>query len=201
MAILSMVARPRVKRSLLGMLTLAALVSAFRPLPAQEMDVPMRVQMPILVKVISFDRRLRARAPDSVVIGVLMQRGNRASVLAHDEAVEILTAPGTTIDGIPVRVITFDLDRQSIRDVFANEDLTHLYVTPVRAVDIGALASGARAAGITTMTGVAEHLTRGLSLGVGLRGGRPKILVNMAASRAEGADLSAELLKLAELVP
>lgn len=201
MAILSMVALPRVRLGLLGTLILAGLVSAFRPLPAQEMDVPMRVQMPILLKVISFDRQLRTRAPRQVVIGLLMQRGNRASVLARDEAVEILAASGTAIDGIPVQVVTFDLDRQSLHDVFAHEGLTHLYVTPIRAVDIGELAAEARAADVTTMTGVAEYLTRGVSLGVGLRGGRPRILVNVGASRAEGAELSAELLKLAELVP
>ena len=189
------------KGGLLAAMLFAGPVSAFEPLAAQDMDVPMRVQMPILLKVISFDRQLHTRAPRDVVIGVIMQGGNRASVAAHDQAIEILTAAGTTVDGIPVRVITFDLDRQSVREVFANVALTHVYVTPLRAVDIGELATQARAAGVTTMTGVAEHLGRGISIGVGLRAGRPKILVNVRAARAEGAELSAELLKLAELTP
>lgn len=201
MAILSVFGRLPVKLGILVPLVLAGLLSAFQPLSAQEMDVPMRVQMPILLKVISFDRRLHARAPRDVVIGVVMQRGNRASVVAHDQAVEVLTAPGTSVDGIPVRVVTFDLDRQSVQDILDNTVLTHLYVTPLRAIDIGELASLARAAQVTTMTGVSEHLDRGLSIGVGLRAGRPRILVNVNASRAEGAELSAELLKLAELVP
>jgi hypothetical protein len=201
MAILKAFGRLPVKLGILTTLGLAGLVSSFRPLPAQDMDVPMRVQMPILLKVISFDRQLHSRAQRGVIVGVLMQRGNRASVIAHDQAVEILTAPGTAVDGIPVRVVTFDLDRQSLQAVFANTTLTHLYVTPLRAVDIGELASEARTAHVTTMTGVPEHLGRGLSIGVGLRGGRPRILVNVDASRAEGAELSAELLKLAELVP
>lgn len=202
MAILSMIGRLPVRHGILAVLVFAGLVSAFfRPLPAQDMDVPMRVQMPILLKVISFDRQLHARAPRDVVVGVVMQGGNRTSMVAHNQAVEILAAQGTAVDGIPVRVVTFDLDRQSIRDVFTNNALTHLYVTPLRAVDIGELASQARAAHVTTMTGVTEHLRRGISIGVGLRAGRPKILVNVNASRAEGADLSAELLKLAELIP
>jgi hypothetical protein len=50
------------------------------------------------------------------------------------------------------------------------------------------------------MSGVPRHVASGLALGVGLRGGRPRILVHVEASRLEGADLSAELLKLAEIV-
>ncbi len=187
--------------ALVAAMLVAGPASAFAPLAAQDMDVPMQVQMPILLKVISFDRQLRARAPREVVIGVVMQGGNRTSMSAHDQALAILTATGTRVDGLPVRVITFDLDRQSIREVLSNVALTHLYVTPLRAVDIGELATQARVAGVTTMSGVAAHLERGISLGVGLRDGRPKILVNVRASRAEGADLSAELLKLAEVVP
>lgn len=168
---------------------------------AQQMEVPLQVQIPILLKVISFDRQLRVRAPQDVVIGVAMQSGNRASVTASDEVVRLLSEPGTNVDGIPVRVVVIDLDRQSTTGMLAHTRMTHLYVTPIRAVNIRELAQLARAARVTTMTGVAEHLDRGLSIGVGLRGGRPRILVNVSASRAEGADLSAELLKLAELVP
>ena len=50
------------------------------------------------------------------------------------------------------------------------------------------------------MTGVARYLDDGIGLGVGLRGGRLRILVNLDACRFEGADLSAEVLKLAELI-
>jgi hypothetical protein len=201
MAVLSMRARLPVTRGLVAVLALAYLASAARPLVAQELDVPVRTQVPILLKVISFDRQLRARAPREVVVGVVMQGGYRGSVLAHGEAVAILATPGATVDGIPVRVVTFDLDRLSIEGMFANTSLTHLYVTPLRAVDIGELAVRARAARVTTLASVPEYLTRGLSLGVGLRAGRPRILVNVRASRAEGAELSAELLKLADLIP
>jgi hypothetical protein len=201
MAILNVFGCPPVKRSMLAVLALACLVSAFHPLPAQDMDVPVGVQVPILLKVISFDRQLRVRAPREVVVGVVMQGGNRPSVVARDEAVTILAARGTTVDGIPVRVVIFDLDRQSIHAMFANTALTHLYVTPLRAVDIRELAEHARIEKVITMTGVSDYLTRGLSVSVGVRGGRPRILVNVEASRAEGADLSAELLKLAELIP
>lgn len=167
---------------------------------AQDVDVPMDVQLPILLKVLSFDRKLGTRAPTEVVVGIAFQGGNRASVLAKDDAVRALRAqapPGTATE---LRVVPVDLDDTSLARAHAQQPLTHLYVTPLRATDIGAVATWARGAGVTTMTGVTRYVTDGLALGVGLRGGRPRILVNVEASRLEGADLSAELLKLAEVV-
>lgn len=200
MAILTRIADRLARRCLFPALLVGCLALPWQSLVAQRMDVPVGVQVPILLKVLSFDRQLHARARQGVVVGIVMQGGNRASVVARDAAVELLSAPGTAVDGIAVRVISLDLDRQSIADIFTDQVLTHLYITPLRAVDIRELAAAARVARVITMTGVPGHLNQGLSLSVGLRGGRPKILVNVNASRAEGADLSAELLKLAEVV-
>lgn len=201
MAVLSVFGRLPVNCGIGAVLMFSCLVAAVRPLAAQDMDVPVRVHVPILLKVISFDRHLRARAGSDIVVGVVMQGRNRASVVAGEEAASIMATAGTTVDGIPVRVVVFDLDRQTIQQILATETLTHLYIPPLRAVDIGHLAGHARAARVVTMTGVADYLPRGISVGVGLRAGRPRILVNVGASRAQGADFSAELLKLADLVP
>lgn len=201
MAVLRVFGRLPVKCGIVAVLVISGLVAAARPLVAQDMDVPVQVHVPILLKVISFDRQLRSRSAREVVVGVVMQGRNRASAVAGAAAAEIFATPGTTVDGLPVRVVVVDLDHQSIRQVLAQSSLTHLYVSPLRAIDISDLASRARAAGIVTMTGIPEYLERGLSVGVGLRGGRPRILVNVGASRAAGAEFSAELLKLADLVP
>ncbi len=167
---------------------------------AQDMDVPMDVQLPILLKVLSFDRKLPVRAPREIVIGVAYQGGNRESTLAQEEGMRVIgtqAAPGGTAT---LRVVPIDLDESTIAQAHAKRALTHLYVAPLRATDVRAIAAWAREAGVTTMTGVSRYVADGLAIGVGLRGGRPRILVNVEASRLEGADLSAELLKLADIV-
>ncbi len=166
----------------------------------QEMDVPMDVQVQILLKVLAFDRKLAVRAPQALVVGVAYQGGNRSSLVARDEAVRALRAQPAPAGSGALRVVAIDLDDTSLAEAHAKQALTHLYVAPLRATDVGAIATWARGAGVTTMTGVARYVSDGLALGVGLRGGRPRILVNVEASRLEGADLSAELLKLAEIV-
>lgn len=166
----------------------------------QDIEVPVDVQLAILLKVMTFDRKLAVRAPRAVAIGVAYQGGNRASVVAKDEALRVLRATEQLADGVALRAVAIDLDATTLAEADAKEGLTHLFVAPLRAFDVKEIVGWARRAGVTTMSSVSRHVRDGLALGVGLRGGRPRILVNVESSRLEGADLSAELLKLAEIV-
>jgi hypothetical protein len=51
------------------------------------------------------------------------------------------------------------------------------------------------------VTGVPEYVERGLAIGVGVKGERPEIVINLDASRAEGAELNAQVLRIARIVP
>lgn len=184
----------------LALFVLAAGALAARRAGSQEMDVPVGIQVSVFLKVISFDRQLHLRAPTEVVLGIAFQSGNRASVIAKEEARQAIAAARDGVDGLPIRVETIDLDVERLGEALARHGLTHLYVTPLRATDIGAIAAATRAAQVTTLTGVPRYVSRGLAIGVELRDERPRILVNLNASRLEGANLSAELLKLATIV-
>lgn len=167
---------------------------------AQEMPVPVAIQIPLFLKVLSFDRQLHARAGAEIVLGVVYQRGNRASVNAKDEVMLALNAVRDSVDGLPVRATAIDLDKEALAGALTKYRVTVMYVAPLRAIDIATVAAAARAAHVTTMTGVPDYIGRGLAVSVRLRGDRPKLLVNLAAARLEGADLSAELLKLAVVI-
>ena len=45
-----------------------------------------------------------------------------------------------------------------------------------------------------------DYVKRGVSLGVFLASGRPTIMVNLSASRSEGAAFSSDLLRLATVI-
>jgi hypothetical protein len=98
-----------------------------------------------------------------------------------------------------VSVVTIDLDRDDLAAALTHSRATLLYVAPLRGADVQQLAGVARAAHVTTLTGVVRYVELGLAVGVRLRGDRPRIVVNLAASRLEGAELAAELLKLADV--
>ena len=97
--------------------------------------------------------------------------------------------------------MAIDLDRETLIAGLARHKPSVLYVAPLRAVEIGDVAVSARNANITTVTGVPHYISLGLAVSVRLQGERPKLVINAEAAKAEGADFSAELLKLAQIWP
>lgn len=186
-------------------LVTALAAGATRPAAAQEMEIPVAIQVPLFLKVLSFDRRhesARAEGGNGSFslaargFGVVFQSGNRASVVAKDEVMHAL-GQATVASGMTA--VAIDLDAQSIEEAIARAGVGVLYVAPLRAADIARIARASRTAGVTTLTGVPEYVRLGLAIGVRLQGERPKLLINLTASRQEGAELSAELLKLAHV--
>jgi hypothetical protein len=62
-------------------------------------------------------------------------------------------------------------------------------------------ASAPNQKGTFTISGVADYAESGkVSVAIGLEGGKPKIIVNLTQSKAEGQELSADLLKISKVV-
>lgn len=185
-----------------GLVGPLALLLGARALAAQEVAVPVDVQVPLLVKILNFDRNLTTRAHGEVVLGVLCQGKYRTSAdVAGEVQREARRLAGATIGGLQVRVVVIDLDETpDLVAALHRLHVTVLYVSPLRAVDVGSVTTASRAAQVTTLTGVPRYVETGLAIGIDMKGERPQIVVNLAASRAEGAELNAQLLKLARIV-
>ncbi len=151
----------------------------------------------------TFDRSFASRAPRELVIGILYQRKVRSSLEVKDDFLKALERiPGRQVAGVRFRSVAIDWDgSKDIAAVLSQERPHVLYVAPLRTVSIEEVAAAARAQGIHTWTGIPEYVERGLAVGIGLRGERPLILVNLTAARAEGADISSQLLSIARVIP
>jgi hypothetical protein len=170
--------------------------------PAQDlMDVPLAIQIPLFVKVLSFDRKLTERAGAELTFAVAFQGGNRASIAVKDEVVRLLAAERSSLVSIAIVVVAIDLDSLDLAAHLRSTQARAVYVTPLRGIDIGRLATSARSAGVTTMSGVPRHISQGLAVGVRVQGDRPRLLINVKSARLEGADFSADLLRLAQVIP
>lgn len=53
---------------------------------------------------------------------------------------------------------------------------------------------------ILSITGIPDLVKKGVSLGVGIMGGKPKIFINLESSKAEGINWNPAILKLAQKV-
>lgn|GEM_PF-1178677 len=166
------------------------------------MEVPAAVHVPLFLKVLTFDRQLRARAASGeVVVVVAYQGGNGPTVRLKDEVLRLIATERVGIAGLPLRAVATDLDRESLAETLRTTGAAALYVPPLRGFDLSAVVAAARAERVTTFSAVPADVARGLTVGVRLQGDRPRLLINVVAARLEGADFSAELLKLAVLVP
>ncbi len=166
------------------------------------MPVPLNIQYPILLKALTFDRSLRSRVGAEIVIGVVYQSGFRLSLDAKDELTDFVGGFGVqSIDSLPIRIVPIDLsESRDVGEALAQADENLLYVLPLRAVRLDRICAFARAKKILTLTGVPEYVSEGLSIGIDVKGRRPSLLINITASRDEGADLDSQLLNLARIV-
>jgi hypothetical protein len=170
---------------------------------AQEMAAPAEVQIPLLFKILTFDRRLGARPPGKViVIAVVFQTGFRASLVARNQIVDALKAmQDATISGHPVRWVAVEWkDGEQLRQALNHERTDVVYLTPVRGVELDPITRAARTGGMTTFTGVTRYVEQGLALSVGIVRERPQIIVNLPATRAEGSDFTSQLLRLCKVI-
>lgn len=177
-----------------------AVGAALAAAPAE--PVPVATQAALLRKVLTADRNLRPGDRADLVVGIVYQRSSPASRdVAERFAAEI--GRGNAGDGA-LRV------RSGLIDVSAPGALAAgvtalrpgvLYVAPLAEFDVGRIAALSRERKIRTATGVPDYVEAGLAVGFEPGPGAPRIAINREASRAEGADFSSKLLKLARPVP
>ncbi len=169
---------------------------------SQGVEVPISIQCQLFSRVLLFDFKLTARAGDTLVIGIVFQSSNRVSELAKEQCEgnfnEIARKP---IQGLPlvIRPIDLSLNEKLDSQVVANQaDI--ILVTPLRAYPIEKVTAISRAYKRLTLSTVTDYVEAGLSIGIDMKNEKPEIVVNLPASRLEGAELSAKLLKLCRVV-
>lgn len=167
----------------------------------QDMAVPLDVQYPLFLKILTFDRNLQMRAGEELVIGVVYQPRVRASWLAKDALMKLIDTSSIQAKNLPVRGVPIEArSPEHLARAIEIHRVDVLYVGPLRAVAIKDVTSVSRPRHVITLTGMPRYVDDGLAVGIGLAQERPEILVNLAAARAEGADFKAQFLKLARII-
>lgn len=169
---------------------------------SQEMSVPIDVQYSLFLKILTFDRNLKSRVGNQIVIGVIYQGKFRKSVNVKDDLISVIDkSPIKNIEDIPIRYALIDIGEEANLDssvLRINVDI--LYITPLRAVEIKKITDITRTKRIMTLTGVTDYVESGLSVGIGTKGEKPLIIINLPAAKKEGVDFSSQLLKIAKVI-
>jgi len=186
-------------------LAVAALVAVAlaRPAPACAEELPARNQALLLLRVLAYDRNLAQRSNGAVTVAVVFRPGDRgseerrAALLAAFEEV----ARDVVVAGLPVRVeaipfrdaADFEGRLEAARPALAYVDPTLLKAVPE-------IVQATRRRGVLSADGSRNLVEAGLAIAVVAQAGRAGVVVNLKASRLEGADLDAALLAVSEVV-
>lgn len=168
---------------------------------AQEMVVPMEQQFPLLLKILIFDRNLKTKVGDEIVIGILYQERFRRSLNVKDDFIDSMdNSINKSVNNIPFKTVSIDIESNDLETVVMSEKIDLFYITPLRAFTMDKITDLSRSKRIMTLTGVPEYVEAGVSVGIGFKGGRPNILINLETAKAEGVDFSSRLLRLAQII-
>jgi hypothetical protein len=177
------------------LLALILIASPVRPVAAQE-SLPPDLQLTLLAKVLSFDRRVDQG--EEIVVVIIGQQTLPTSARARAAwRAAAQKSPTLVVGESVVRVVTVEYGPGLLAGLQAL-DASVAVIAPLRGVDVAALGQELRAAGIRTATGVAEYEPH-VAISLLVRQGRPHIVIRQAHARREGSDYSAQLLRLAEV--
>ena len=168
--------------------------------PEDDPIMPLSVaeQIPLLLKILSYDKSQNGRT-DDFVLGVVYQERYRYSLSTMNAVLEE-TKETHSFEGRPFRVVPIRLeDAQDLSAKLRANSVTAVYVAPVRAFDIENIALVTREERLLSVTGVPDYLGLGLSVSLRAEKSKPVIVINSTASTAEGANFHSQLLKLARI--
>jgi len=191
------------RRAMLAMLAAVAAAAALVPLEARGQELPPRNQALLLLRVLAYDRNLKARAGTAVTVAVVYRPGDRHS---EDRRTALVAAfeevsRDVVVAGLPVKVEA--VGYRDAADLEARLEAGHAtlaYVDPALVRAAPDIAQAAARHGVLSADGSRAMVEAGLAVGVVAQGGKASLLVNLRAARQGGADLDAALLAVSEMV-
>jgi hypothetical protein len=181
----------------------AALAATLCALPARGEDLPPRHQALLLLRVLAYDRNLKARVGGSATVLVLYRPGDPASEArrgALRSAFEEVSRE-VVVSGLPVAVE--EVPYRTAAELDAKLESSHaamVYVDRALEGSLGEITQLTRRRGVLSADGSRSMVEAGVAVGIIARSGRAAVIVNLPVSRQEGANLDASLLAVAEVL-
>lgn len=189
--------RLRVPGCLLALLGLVAPKAA-----AEDMALAAELQVPLLLKILTYDRNFEAKAGKELAIGIVYDPADRSSATATDQIGSTLFKfSGKTVKTLPLKYYTIEYTSPADLERFVKQrGISVLYVAPGNSKNLASLLKLSQDLRLTSATGVPDYVRKGVAVGIGVVQDRPQILINLASAKAEGSDFDASLLRIATIL-
>jgi hypothetical protein len=169
---------------------------------AEKMDVPADLQVAFFIKVLPYDRNLRDQSGSEIKIGIVFIQGDGDSEKAKDEIIKALDALAEkVVADLPISYITIPFSsKDQLNGAVREQKINTLYITPGASKILKDIIRVSRINKAITLTGVEDYVEKGISVGIGLKGDKPQIVINLPSSKREGRDFDAGLLKISKVI-
>jgi len=163
--------------------------------------LPARHQALLLLRVLAYDRALPGRTGEVATVGVVYRPGDRSGEARRDALLEALREAAATfsVRGIPVKVVAIPWSPEQFAERLRNNRAAAALLVGMGVEEAAAVTRITRKERVLSLSEDRAVVDAGVAVGLIHRGRRAGVVVNLAAARAEGADLEAELLAVAEV--
>jgi hypothetical protein len=182
-------------------LLVALALAAGTPASAATTNVDPLTALPILLRVLTYDRNFRSRGAGEFVVLVPGEAGKEAS--RDDVLVAVKTLGLNTIHNRPLKFVSADFkDAAALDDAVQKSRAQAILAVPgLVPATVKAISEVAQTNQIYTLALDFKFVETSLALGVAPKDdGKPQIVINLVAAKAVGAVFENSVLKLARLV-
>lgn len=183
-----------------GLLSIVLCAAAGR---ASADPVPARNQALLVMRILAYDHNLASRIDKKTVTIVVLYK---PGVTESEEAAADVTAQvreiakSTTVANNAIQVIRVPFAEKTFVGDLERIRAGAIYVTPGLAEHLGAVTMLTKQRKLLSFTGSVEYVSSGISVGFALQDKKPTVLVNLPASKGEGANLDPAFLRVAKIV-
>jgi hypothetical protein len=169
---------------------------------AETMAVAADRQVMLLLKILTYDRQLESKAGSELVIGVVSVPTDPDSARATEAIQNTLFGYlKKTVKKLTLQYYLHDYTTpEKFQAWVKSKNIKVLYISPGNSKNLAAILKVSEQLKITSTTGVPDYVERGVAIGIGERQQRPQILINLPATKREGSEFDASLLRIATIV-
>ncbi|MBI1939376.1 MAG: DUF4154 domain-containing protein [Ignavibacteriales bacterium] len=177
------------------------LIFFFQVLFSQSVEVPVDIQFPIFLKILTFDRKLQQRGKNGLSMMILYQKNYKPSYSIREEINKLLNQLAINrIESIPIKYNFVDIDEVNLHAALIKYHTNLIYICPLRGVALQTITQTTKELGVLSFTGVPEYVEEGVSVGIELKGEKPHIMINITSAKAEQAEFSSQLLRVSKIL-
>jgi hypothetical protein len=168
----------------------------------QEVKVPQEAQFPFLLKILTYDRALKENTQDTLNLGLLYNPKSTPSVEDKEKVLKAFQQyRDKKVSGLSLEILPFDyITFQDLPELLPGKRIHVLIITTGNTERLREIINLTREGKILSFSTSPELVEKGVSVGIDLVEEKMKIIIDYEATKMEGSDFSANLLKICRIV-